>query len=96
MKLIFLIYNVIIENKVMEELEKAEVKAYTKLPSIYGVGTHSLPHLDSHVWPGINHGLFIAVEEEKKNEVLSRMKELKSMYKKEGLKVFVLPLEEVL
>ena len=96
MKLIFLIYNVIIENKVMEELEKVEVKAYTKLPSIHGVGIHSLPHLDSHVWPGVNHGLFIAVEEEKKDEVLNRMKELKSTYKKEGLKVFVLPLEEVL
>lgn len=96
MKLIFLIYNVIIENKVMEELEKAEVKAYTKLPFIHGVGTHSLPHLDSHVWPGINQGLFIAIEEEKKDEVLKRMKELKSTYEKEGLKVFVLPLEEVL
>lgn len=96
MKLIFLVYDIVIENKVMEELEKAEVKAYTKLPSVHGVGTHSAPHLDSHVWPGINQGLFIAIEEEKKDEVLNRMKELKSMYEKEGLKVFVLPLEEVI
>ena len=96
MKFIFLIYNVVIENKVVEELEKIGVKAYTKLPSVHGVGTHSVPHLDSLIWPGINHGLFIAVEEEKKDEILKRMKELKSTYKKEGLKVFVLPLEEVL
>lgn len=96
MKLIFLIYNVVIENKIMEELEKANVKSYTKLPSIHGVGTHSAPHLDNNVWPGVNHGLFIAVEEEKKEEILKRMKELKSTYEKEGLKVFVLPLEEVL
>ncbi|MCJ7646420.1 hypothetical protein MUO65_05925 [bacterium] len=96
MKLIFLIYNVVIENKIMEELEKANVKSYTKLPSIHGVGTHSAPHLDSHIWPGVNHGLFIAVEDEKKEEILKRMKELKSTYEKEGLKVFVLPLEEVL
>ncbi|MFB0527601.1 MAG: PG0541 family transporter-associated protein [bacterium] len=96
MKLIFLVYNVVIENKVMEELEKAEVEAYTKLPSVHGAGTHSVPRLDSHVWPGINQGLFIAIEEEKKEEVLSRMKKLKSMYEKEGLKVFVLPLEEVI
>jgi len=95
MKLIFLVYNVVIESKVMEELEKAKVKVYTKLPSIHGAGTHSAPHLDTHVWPEMNHGLFIAVEEEKKDEVLDRMKELKSIYKKEGLKIFVLPLEEV-
>jgi nitrogen regulatory protein PII len=80
----------------MEELEKAGVKAYTKLPRIHGVGTHSLPHLDSHIWPGVNNGLFIAVEEEKKDEILNRMKELNSTYEKEGLKVFILPLEEVL
>jgi len=96
MKLIFLIYNVVIENKVVDELEKAGVKAYTKLPSIHGVGTHSVPHLDSLIWPGVNHGLFIGVEEEKKDEILKRMEELKSTYKKEGLKVFVLTLEEVL
>jgi len=96
MKLIFVVYNVVIESKVMEELEKAKVKAYTKLPSIHGAGTHSAPHLDTHVWPEVNHGLFIAVEEEKKDEVLNRMKRLKSIYKKEGLKVFVLPLEEAI
>ena len=96
MKLIFLIYNVVIENEVMEELEKANVKSYTKLPSIHGAGTHSVPHLDSHIWPGVNHGLFIGVEDEKKEEILKRIKELKSTYEKEGLKVFVLPLEEVL
>ncbi|NIM02922.1 hypothetical protein GTN66_02055 [bacterium] len=96
MKLIFLVYNVVIESKVMEELEKVKVKSYTKLPSIHGAGTHSAPHLDTHVWPEVNHGLFIAVEEEKKDEVLNRMKELKSIYKKEGLKVFVLPLEEAI
>ncbi|MFB0526318.1 MAG: PG0541 family transporter-associated protein [bacterium] len=96
MKLIFLVYNVVIESKIMEELEKAKVKAYTKIPSIHGAGTHSAPHLDTHVWPEVNHGLFIAVEEEKKDEVLNRMKELKSIYKKEGLKMFVLPLEEAI
>jgi len=96
MKLIFLVYDVVIENEVMEELKKAEVKAYTKLPSVHGAGTHSVPHLDSHVWPGINQGLFIAIEEEKKDRVLNRMKELKSIYKKEGLKIFILPLEEVI
>jgi len=96
MKLIFLVYNVVIENKVTEELKKAEVKAYTKIPLIHGAGTHTVPHLNTHVWPSINQGLFIAIEEEKKDEVLNRMKKLKSIYKKEGLKVFVLPLEEVL
>jgi len=96
MKLIFLIYNAVIENKVKDALEKAKVRTYTKLPSIHGVGTHSVPHLDSNVWPGVNNGLFIAVEDERKDEILKRMKELKSIYENEGLKVFVLPLEDVL
>jgi hypothetical protein len=70
MKLIFLIYKVVIENKVVEELGKAGVKAYTKPHSIYGVGTHSVPHLDTLIWPGVNDGLFIAVEEKKERRNL--------------------------
>jgi len=96
MKLLFIIYNVVIESKIMEELEKAKVKCYTKIPSIQGVGSHSVPHLDTLIWPEVNHGLFIGIEEEKKNEILNRMEKLKSQYEKEGLKVFVLPIEELL
>jgi len=96
MKLLFIIYNAVIESKVMEELEKAKIKYYTKIPSLQGVGSHSVPHLDSLIWPEVNHGLLIGIEEERKNGILNRMEKLKSQYEKEGLKVFVLPMEEVL
>lgn len=95
-KFILIIYNVAIESEVMKILEKLEIKTYTKINRIQGVGTHSVPHLDNPVWPGINNALLIALEEEAKDKILEETKRLKGVYQKEGLKVFVLPLEECL
>jgi len=95
-KFIFIIYNVAIESKVTEVLEKLDIKTYTKINRIHGVGTHSVPHLDTNVWPGVNNAFLIAVEEIVKEKILEEMKKLKVSYRKEGIKIFVIPLEEVI
>lgn len=95
-KMILIVYSAAIESKVMEVLSNQGVKTWTRINRIQGTGTHSAPHLDTHVWPGTNNAVFTAVKDEIRDAVLQGLKELKSHYTKEGLKVFVMPLEEVI
>lgn len=96
MKGIFLVFNAAIEEEVMQALEKLGIECYTKFPDLHGKGRHSDPHLDTYIWPGTNHGLFMALEEEKKEELLAEIEALKLQYAKEGIKVFVFPLEAMI
>ncbi len=95
-KFILIVYNTAIESKIMDTLENLGIKSWTRINRIQGIGTHSVPHLDSHIWPGINNALLIGIEEERGEKLLEGIRELKSIYLKEGIKVFVLPLEEVI
>ena len=96
MKGIFLVFNAAIEEEVMQALEKLGIEYYTKFPDLHGKGRHSDPHLDTYIWPGTNHGLFMALEEIVVEKLLAEIKALKLQYAKEGIKVFVFPLEEVI
>ncbi|HEA46905.1 MAG TPA: transcriptional regulator [bacterium] len=98
MKLVLIVYNVAIEEEVMESLKEIGVENYTKWDRVLGKGKTSGTHLDTDVWPGVNHMLAIAVEDEKKDKIMARVRELKSkeVLRREGIGVFVLPLEEMI
>ena len=97
MKMVFIIYNVAIEEEVMEALEAIGIENYTKWDKVLGKGPISGSHFDSDVWPGVNSMLALAMEDKKKNEVIAKVRELKSKesLRREGIRVFVLPLEEM-
>ncbi len=95
MKLILISYNVAIDEEVMKALKEVEVSGYTKLPRVLGEGKTSGPHLDSHIWPGTNTLLVIAVEDNKKDQIFTQVKKLRQRLGKEGIKAFVWPLEEI-
>lgn len=94
MKMIFMVFSEAIENEVMQTLEKCAIKTYTRANDLVGVGGRTEPRLNSSIWPGTNHGLFIATDENKVALLLKEVKTLKNKYKNEGLKAFVMPLEE--
>jgi len=96
MKLVLIVYSAALEAQVLEALERIGANTYTKLPRIHGVGTHSPPHLDTHVWPGTNNGLLIATDEESKDRILKEIGGLKAAHQREGIKAFVMPVEEIL
>jgi len=97
MKMVLLVYNTAISEEVMKALGEIGVENYTKWDRVLGKGKTSGTHLDSDVWPGVNSMLAIAVEDEKKNEVMAKVKELKSKESiaGEGIGAFILPLEEM-
>jgi len=95
MKMVFITYNVAIETEVMEILKELAIEGFTRWPRVQGQGITSGPHLDSHIWPVVNSALAIAVEGNKKDKLVEKIKELRQKLGKEGVKAFVLPIEEI-
>ena len=95
MKMIFIMYNIAINDEVMEILKNEGIKGYTQWERVAGRGKTSGSHLGTHVWPAENSVLAIAVEDDKKDKLIKRIKEARKKLGKEGIKAFVLPLEEV-
>jgi nitrogen regulatory protein PII len=95
MKQVQIVFNAAIEMELMTCLKQNGVHTYTKFPNIYGVGTHSEPHMGSHIWPGENHMLFIVTEDERVPDILACVRDLKKKKQREGIKAFVLPVEEL-
>jgi nitrogen regulatory protein PII len=94
MKAVLIICVPALENMVMDLIKKNGADNYTKFPYLLGEGGHSEPHLDTHVWPGSNVGIFVVVDDAKVKKIVAAVKELKKEYFKEGVKAFVLPIEE--
>ena len=95
MKIVWIAYNQAIGDEVNESLERCGVTNYIKIPVAHGVGQHSGFHMGSHIWPGVNSLLMIACTEETKDRLLEEVKKLKRSFEKEGIKVFVMPLDEL-
>ena len=93
-KMVLITYNEALDTEVMELLEKSESKNYTKVIGAFGRGTTSGIHLGSDIWPGRNNILYIYCEEKEAKEILSCIKGLRKTLGKEGIKAFILPVEE--
>jgi hypothetical protein len=93
MKGLFIIFAPAIEKSVFDEMKKAGIEHYTKFPYLHGVGGHSEPHLDSHVWPGSNEAVLAVVEDNLIPKVITGLKKVKEEFLDEGLKMFVIPME---
>jgi len=95
-KLILIAHNVNINEEVMEGLKELEIKNYTKWDRVLGRGIKGGPHLDTPVWPGYNCVLAIALEEERVPILVSKIESLKQRFSKEGIKAFILPVEQII
>lgn len=93
-KMVMVVYNQAIDNEVMEALESCGLKNYTKIENVYGRGTASGTHLGNDIWPGKNNILYVSCEETSAEKFLNCIKELRGKLGHEGIKPFVLPVEE--
>jgi nitrogen regulatory protein PII len=95
MKMVMVVYNEAMDMEVMEVLENCAMKNYTKITGVFGRGSASGTHLGNDVFPGRNNILYVACEEKQAQQLLSCVKELRKEFGHEGIKAFVLPLEEL-
>jgi hypothetical protein len=94
-KMMMVIYNEAIDSEVMEVLENCTMKNYTKLTKVFGRGTTSGVHEGSDIWPGLNNILYVACDEKQTKQITSCVRELRKKLGQEGIKAFVLPIEEI-
>jgi nitrogen regulatory protein PII len=94
-KMVMIIYNEALDSDIAAALEKCALKNYTKITGTFGRGTTSGTHLGNDIWPGRNNILYLACEEKQTGQVLSCIRELRKRVGHEGLKAFVLPIEEI-
>ena len=95
MKMVMISYNEAVESEVVDSLAGCAIKNYTKITDAYGRGESSGTHLGNDIWPGKNNILYVACEDKEAKQLLSRIKELRKTLGPEGLKAFLLPLEEM-
>ncbi len=95
MKMIMISYNEAVDMEVTESLDKCALKNYTKITGTYGRGNSSGTHLGNDVWPGRNNILYVVCEDEEAKHLMSSIKELRKVLGREGVKAFLLPLEDV-
>ena len=95
MKMVILAYNIALDEEIMELMEGAALDFYTKWTKVLGKGRSGGPHLGTPVWPGFNNVLMAAAEDDKVPPLLDGVRDLRRRLGKEGIKAFVLPLEEV-
>ncbi|QAT18002.1 hypothetical protein BU251_03440 [Candidatus Velamenicoccus archaeovorus] len=95
MKMVMICYNEAIDAEVMEALRVCSLKNYTKVIGVFGSGETSGIHLGNDIWPGKNNVLYVACEDKDGARLLACVKELRKQIGKEGVKAFVLPLEDL-
>lgn len=94
MKMIMISYNSAIESEVTEVLKNLSIQNFTKWTNVLGKGEKSGSHFGTEIWPGINSVIAIALEDNKKDEVIAQIRKLRTRFVKIGVKAFVWNLEE--
>ncbi|MBU4251953.1 MAG: hypothetical protein KKC39_06255 [Candidatus Omnitrophica bacterium] len=94
MKMVMITYNEALDNEVMEILGDCALKNYTKITGVFGCGTSSGTHLGTDIWPGRNNILYVACEEVVGKQIIVSVRQLRKSLGAEGVKAFLMPLEE--
>jgi hypothetical protein len=80
-----------VEENILEAFRNEGVgKFYTKLPSVYGVGSAG-PRMGDAIWPEENFVLVIWCEEEEARGIARAVAKIKAQFPDEGIKLFGLP-----
>jgi nitrogen regulatory protein PII len=95
MKMMMLMYNEAIDDEVMDMLSDCSLKNYTKLTKTLGRGSQSGTHLGNDIWPGLNNILYVACEDDEAKRLIALIRNARMTLGREGIKAFMLPLEEL-
>lgn len=91
-----IIYAEAADEAMIEALKAAGILGYTKMVQAQGEGTQSEPKLGTHIWPGKNNVLFLALQEEELARLRADLRRLKDENPRAGIRGFTLPMEECL
>lgn len=95
MKALFVAYNQAYNEEIVEVLEAAGQRGYTKWEDVGGRGTiDGEPHLGSHAWPTQNHALFAAIPDNLLPVIMDGLRAKDRDYPDLGLRAYTWSIEE--
>jgi len=97
MKAIFIPYNEAYKDRLIEILDKLNIRGFTNWDGVQGRGTKKgEPHYGTHAWPTMNSAIFTVIEDEKVDRLLEILHELDMQAEAQGLHAYVLNVEQMI
>jgi hypothetical protein len=96
MKMMMIVYHQAADEYVVSAFKNAGIKGYTKMIECRGEGTETEPKLGTHIWPGKNNILLLALQKEEVPLVTDLVRQLKRDHPRAGVKGFCLPMDDTI
>lgn len=97
MKAIFIAFNQAHYEDIVCIMDLNEIKGFSHWDNVAGRGSHTgEPHLGSHAWPTMNGAFLTMVEDDKVERFLKLLNKLDSQAENQGLRAFVLNVEQAI
>lgn len=99
MKLTFLVYHDILDDRVTEVLKELEIDFYTQWEDVKGKGHKTDAHLGNRPFPGFNFVRMIAfTEEDLLEKLIVKINELNKIVERDDdmIRLFQIPLERII
>lgn len=96
LKMLLIVFNISIEDEVMEIINKKGALCFTRWPRIIGRGVSTGPKMDDEVWPGANSALMVVLPETEALALMDDIQELRDeIGSHEGVKAFLMNVEKM-
>ncbi len=99
MKLIFIVYHDILDDRVSKALKELEIDYYTQWEDVKGKGHNSDAHLGNRPFPGYNFVRMIAFTDEAIiDKLITKINELNEIVERDDdkIRLFQTPLEKII
>ena len=95
MKAIFISYGQAYNEEIVEILEEAGQRGFTRWEDIGGRGSETgIPHYGNHAWPSMCSGIISMVDDDKVDIILDKLHAMDVATEKLGLRAFVWNVEK--
>lgn len=97
MKAIFIAFNQAYYEEIVDIMDRCEITGFTYWDNVAGRGSRTgEPHYGSHAWPTLNGAIWTIVDESKVERFLKLLHKLDTQAEAQGLRAFVLNVEQTI
>ncbi|HAC20818.1 MAG TPA: hypothetical protein DCF91_01810 [Porphyromonadaceae bacterium] len=96
MKAIFIPFNQAYKDRLIEMMDKMNIRGFTFWEEVQGRGTkRGEPHYGSHAWPTMNSAIITMVPEDKVDELMNAIRELDMKTEAQGIHAYSWNIEKM-
>lgn len=96
MKTVFIPYNQAYKDRLIEILDRMNIRGFTMWESVQGRGTYrGEPHYGNHAWPTMNSSILTVIPDEKVDELLKKIHEMDMETEMQGIHAYVWNIEKM-